>query len=34
MLKNCTICDGHHDLEDSDLCPVCEAAIRNENSNS
>jgi len=23
MLQECTICHGHHDLPDSDMCPIC-----------
>jgi hypothetical protein len=25
-MQRCTICNGHHDLETSDLCPVCEGS--------
>jgi hypothetical protein len=25
-MQRCTICNGHHDLESSDLCPVCEGS--------
>ena len=23
MLQECTVCHGHHDLPESDMCPVC-----------
>ena len=25
-MQRCTICNGHHRLESSDLCPVCEGS--------